>query len=63
MLYGGSVKANNVAALMAQPHVDGCLGGGGSPVVGGVAGVARFYDPPAPLPGDGACSREGFGSL
>jgi triosephosphate isomerase len=30
VLYGGSVKANNVAAIMAQPDVDGALVGGAS---------------------------------
>jgi triosephosphate isomerase len=28
--YGGSVKANNIAALMAQPDIDGALVGGAS---------------------------------
>ena len=30
ILYGGSVKPNNVAALMAQPEIDGALVGGAS---------------------------------
>ena len=30
ILYGGSVKANNIAALIAQPHIDGALVGGAS---------------------------------
>jgi triosephosphate isomerase len=30
ILYGGSVKANNVATIMAQPDVDGALVGGAS---------------------------------
>jgi triosephosphate isomerase len=30
ILYGGSVKANNIAAIMAQPDVDGGLVGGAS---------------------------------
>ncbi len=30
VLYGGSVKASNVAAIMAQPDVDGALVGGAS---------------------------------
>jgi triosephosphate isomerase len=30
VLYGGSVKANNVASIMAQPDVDGALVGGAS---------------------------------
>jgi triosephosphate isomerase (TIM) len=30
ILYGGSVKGNNVAAIMAQPDIDGALVGGAS---------------------------------
>ena len=30
ILYGGSVKATNIAAIMAQPDVDGALVGGAS---------------------------------
>jgi triosephosphate isomerase len=30
VLYGGSVKANNIAAIMGQPDVDGALVGGAS---------------------------------
>jgi triosephosphate isomerase len=30
ILYGGSVKASNVAAIMAEPDVDGALVGGAS---------------------------------
>lgn len=30
ILYGGSVKANNIAELMAQPDIDGALVGGAS---------------------------------
>ena len=47
ILYGGSVKANNVGAIMSQPDVDGCLVGGASLVVDEFAGIARFYDLPA----------------
>ena len=36
ILYGGSVKAANVAAIMAQPDVDGALVGGASLDAGGV---------------------------
>jgi triosephosphate isomerase len=46
VLYGGSVKADNVAAIMAQPDIDGCLVGGSSLVVDEFAGIARFYDLP-----------------
>jgi triosephosphate isomerase len=30
ILYGGSVKANNIAGIMAQPDIDGALVGGAS---------------------------------
>ena len=30
ILYGGSVKADNIDALMAQPDIDGALVGGAS---------------------------------
>jgi triosephosphate isomerase (TIM) len=46
ILYGGSVKANNVAEIMAQPDVDGCLVGGASLDVDEFAGIARFYELP-----------------
>ena len=46
ILYGGSVKANNVVEIMAKPDVDGCLVGGGSLVVDEFVGIARFYDLP-----------------
>lgn len=46
VLYGGSVKANNVAAIMAQPDVDGCLVGGASLVVEEFSAIARFYGLP-----------------
>ena len=39
--YGGSVKPDNVAALMAQPHVDGALVGGASLVAAGFAEIVR----------------------
>ncbi len=46
ILYGGSVKAANVAALMTKPDVDGALVGGASLVAEEFAGIARFYDLP-----------------
>ena len=46
VLYGGSVKSDNVAAIMAQPDVDGALVGGASLKVEEFAGIARFYDLP-----------------
>jgi triosephosphate isomerase len=47
ILYGGSVKGSNVAAIMAQPDIDGCLVGGASLDVDEFAAIARFYDLPA----------------
>jgi triosephosphate isomerase len=47
ILYGGSVKAANVRAIMAQPDVDGCLVGGASLVIEEFSAIARFYDLPA----------------
>ncbi|MCW2810260.1 MAG: triose-phosphate isomerase [Friedmanniella sp.] len=47
VLYGGSVKSGNVATIMAQPDVDGCLVGGASLVVDEFSAIARFYDLPA----------------
>jgi triosephosphate isomerase len=46
ILYGGSVKAANVAALMTEADVDGALVGGASLQVDEFAGIARFYDLP-----------------
>ncbi|HVX53210.1 triose-phosphate isomerase [Nocardioides sp.] len=46
ILYGGSVKANNVAGLMTKTDVDGALVGGASLVVEEFAAICRFYDLP-----------------
>ena len=46
ILYGGSVKASNVAAIMDQADVDGCLVGGASLQVDEFSAIARFYDLP-----------------
>jgi triosephosphate isomerase len=47
VLYGGSVKSDNVAGIMSQPDVDGALVGGASLKVDEFAAVARFYDLPS----------------
>jgi len=44
--YGGSVKAANVAGIMAKPDVDGCLVGGASLDASEFGGICRFYDMP-----------------
>jgi triosephosphate isomerase (TIM) len=47
ILYGGSVKAANIAGIMAQADVDGALVGGASLQADEFGGVCRFYDMPA----------------
>jgi triosephosphate isomerase (TIM) len=47
ILYGGSVKAANIAGIMARPDVDGALVGGASLQAEEFGGVCRFYDMPA----------------
>jgi len=46
ILYGGSVKAANVAGIMQQADVDGCLVGGASIQVDEFGGICRFYAMP-----------------
>ncbi|MDQ1683983.1 MAG: triosephosphate isomerase [Frankiaceae bacterium] len=45
ILYGGSVKPDNVAAIMAEADVDGALVGGASLSVDDFAAIVRFRDP------------------
>jgi triosephosphate isomerase (TIM) len=42
VLYGGSVKASNVAAIMEQPDVDGALVGGASLDAAEFAAICRY---------------------
>lgn len=42
VLYGGSVKAGNIASFMREPDVDGALVGGASLVVDEFAAIIRF---------------------
>jgi triosephosphate isomerase len=44
ILYGGSVKASNVAAIMAQPDVDGALVGGASIDAEEFVRICRFRE-------------------
>ncbi len=44
ILYGGSVKANNIAAIMAQPDVDGALVGGASLDAEEFTQICRYRD-------------------
>lgn len=47
ILYGGSVKASNVASIMAKPDVDGALIGGASLDADEFVAIARFRLHPA----------------
>jgi triosephosphate isomerase len=42
ILYGGSVKMSNAAAIMAEPDVDGCLIGGASLDPDEFVGIVRY---------------------
>ncbi len=42
ILYGGSVKAANIAGFMRQPNVDGALVGGASLDIGEFSSIAQF---------------------
>jgi triosephosphate isomerase len=44
VLYGGSVKSSNVAAIMAKPDVDGALVGGASLDPDEFAAIARYQE-------------------
>ena len=46
VLYGGSVKAANIAGIMTQPDIDGALVGGASLVAEEFAAICRYYDLP-----------------
>ncbi len=46
ILYGGSVKAANVAGIMEKSDVDGALVGGASLQADEFGGICRFYDMP-----------------
>jgi triosephosphate isomerase len=48
ILYGGSMKGENAAALMAQPEIDGGLIGGASLSALAFAAVVEAARPPAP---------------
>ncbi len=44
ILYGGSVKADNIAAIMAQPAIDGVLVGGASLDPGEFVRICRYRE-------------------
>jgi triosephosphate isomerase len=46
ILYGGSVKAANIAGIMKQADVDGALVGGASLQADEFGGICRYYDMP-----------------
>ena len=43
ILYGGSVKADNITPIMAGQDVDGVLVGGASLDAGQFASICRYY--------------------
>jgi triosephosphate isomerase len=47
ILYGGSVKSDNIAPIMAQPDVNGALVGGASLDAGEFAKICRYQVAPA----------------
>jgi triosephosphate isomerase len=44
VLYGGSVKSDNIAGIMAEPDIDGALVGGASLDAGEFIKICRFRD-------------------
>jgi triosephosphate isomerase (TIM) len=44
ILYGGSVKSDNMAAIMAQPDIDGALVGGASLDAGEFVEICRYRE-------------------
>ena len=44
ILYGGSVKPDNITELMAQPDIDGALIGGASLSADSFLSIVRYYD-------------------
>ena len=44
ILYGGSVKANNIASIMAEPDIDGALVGGASIDAAEFVRICRFRE-------------------
>jgi triosephosphate isomerase (TIM) len=44
ILYGGSVKADNIAVMMAQPAIDGALVGGASLDAGAFVRICRYRE-------------------
>ncbi len=45
ILYGGSVRPDNIDELMAQPDIDGVLVGGASLKVDSFARIVRYAEP------------------
>jgi triosephosphate isomerase len=44
ILYGGSVKASNIASFLREPNVDGALVGGASLDIGEFASIVRYQN-------------------
>jgi triosephosphate isomerase len=49
ILYGGSVKADNIAGIMSQPDIDGALVGGASLDPDEFVGIVRYRMHPVEL--------------
>jgi triosephosphate isomerase (TIM) len=49
ILYGGSVKPDNMPAIMAEPDIDGALVGGASLDAGEFVKICRYRDQSAPV--------------
>ncbi|MEJ7655064.1 MAG: triose-phosphate isomerase, partial [Chloroflexia bacterium] len=45
ILYGGSVKPDNIAQLMQQPDIDGALVGGASLEAESFARIVHYHGP------------------
>jgi hypothetical protein len=59
ILYGGSVKANNIASIMEQPDIDGALVGGASIDAEEFVKIVRYEA--SQLSGRGRFDRAGRG--
>ena len=52
ILYGGSVKPENVVDLMAEPNIDGALVGGASLKTDSFEKLVKYKEVGAECPGD-----------
>jgi triosephosphate isomerase len=61
ILYGGSVKADNAASLLAEPNVDGALVGGASLDAAGFSAIIRAASTGAARPASKGADRAARG--